>query len=137
MATGRVILLTLFLLLTGCSLSHPRRITPPPNADSAWAAVIACVGPMGYPSQELKNVRWYVQRGLTEKTGPWAYWYPPNSIVLDADHQAGWVIVHELVHHRLYGPPHEDHPALPFTWPCQVQTFQHIPGGIMGSHRHP
>lgn len=105
------------------------RIAPPPAADSLWHVVGACSGAPVLPGGDLSDVVWMVDSVAVHDRfhGSRAVWSPPDTITFDVglDYNAyPWVIAHELLHHRMRGPPETVHPLNPFLFPCKLMPIQ-------------
>jgi hypothetical protein len=123
------------------ALRAQQRIPPTALADSLWQIVGQCSGAPIQPGGDLGDVKWYEDADRLLAHHARAEWVPPDTILL-APGVAPWEIAHELVHHRMRGPPDNaftlgtaNHPFNPFAYPCQLMPFQHQPGGIMASTR--
>ena len=131
MLSGNLMKTLLLLSLWQLQVAIPQ----PEKAESLWQAMADCSGVAVQPGGDLSDVKWFTDSLVAKdrfhaKLGAW---FPPDSIVLDVDRQEPWVVAHELLHHRLRGPPlpkdrlatiFDTHPFNPFSYPCRVMPYQ-------------
>lgn len=107
-----------------------------------WEYVARCSRAPLVPGGDYADIHWFAvsAHGMMDASGRPVVgsWWPPDTIVIDSLWiEASWVIGHEMLHHRLRGPPPPTgpHPLDPFMFPCMLMDFQNVPGGVMGSRR--
>lgn len=127
--------------LPACPLAERRPLHLQPDTAltrDAWDYDIECTGISPMPGYGFEDVLFVVVTTYSlffNRAYAYGYWADGVILLDSAFYEDPWLLRHELMHQLLVGPPISRggyHPWNPFAFPCELMTFQHVPGGIMG-----